>query len=107
MKEHYEIYQKRQAIVEHPFGTIKRQWDFSYIMTKKGKLRASADIGLIFSAYNLRRILNLIDRKVLGDWLKATILSIFNNMAHFKPNTAPIIFKVKSTNEKFTPLIAA
>ena len=25
MKEHYEIYQKRQAIVEHPFGTIKRQ----------------------------------------------------------------------------------
>lgn len=25
MKEHYEIYRQRQAIVEHPFGTIKRQ----------------------------------------------------------------------------------
>ena len=30
-----ELYQKRQAIVEHPFGIIKRQWDFYYIMTKK------------------------------------------------------------------------
>jgi hypothetical protein len=28
-------YQKRQAIVEHPYGTIKRQWGFSYILTKK------------------------------------------------------------------------
>jgi len=28
-------YRKRQAIVEHPYGTIKRQWGFSYIMTKK------------------------------------------------------------------------
>lgn len=30
-----EIYSKRQAIVEHPFGIIKSQWDFYYIMTKK------------------------------------------------------------------------
>ena len=28
-------YRRRQAIVEHPYGTIKRQWGFSYIMTKK------------------------------------------------------------------------
>ena len=26
IKENYEIYQQRQAIVEHPFGIIKRQW---------------------------------------------------------------------------------
>ncbi|MDP3352176.1 MAG: IS1182 family transposase, partial [Flavobacteriaceae bacterium] len=30
-----ELYRRRQAIVEHPYGTIKRQWGFSYIMTKK------------------------------------------------------------------------
>ncbi len=30
-----EIYRKRQAIVEHPYGIIKRQWGFYYIMTKK------------------------------------------------------------------------
>jgi hypothetical protein len=30
----------RQAIVEHPYGVIKRQWDFYYIMTKKTIKRA-------------------------------------------------------------------
>ncbi|WGH76715.1 transposase [Tenacibaculum tangerinum] len=34
-----ELYKKRQALVEHPFGTIKRQWGFDHIMTKKGKER--------------------------------------------------------------------
>lgn len=54
------LYKRRQAIVEHPFGTIKRQWGFSYIMTKKGKQRASSDVGLVFIAYNLRRIINIL-----------------------------------------------
>jgi len=47
-KEH--LYKRRQAIVEHPFGTIKRQWGFSYILTKKGISRASAIMGFIQSA---------------------------------------------------------
>lgn len=59
-----EVYKKRQAIVEHPFGTIKRQWGFDHIMTKRTRARASADVGLIFIAYNLKRILNLIGKNV-------------------------------------------
>jgi len=43
-----KIDRQRQAIVEHPFGTIKRQWGFDHIMTKKTIKRASADIGLVF-----------------------------------------------------------
>lgn len=65
-----ELYRKRQAIVEHPFGVIKRQWGFSYIMTKKGIERASADVGLIFSVYNLRRIFNLIEKNELKEYFK-------------------------------------
>ncbi|MBX2986125.1 MAG: transposase [Bacteroidia bacterium] len=30
MEQAGELYRKRQAIVEHPFGIIKRQWDFYY-----------------------------------------------------------------------------
>jgi hypothetical protein len=45
-------YKRRQAIVEHPYGTIKRQWGFSYIMTKKSIKRASADVGFMMTAYN-------------------------------------------------------
>lgn len=68
-----DYYRRRQAIVEHPYGTIKRQWGFSYIMTKKYKKRAQADIGLIFTAYNLRRIINIIGTDVLKEYLKACI----------------------------------
>ena len=65
-------YRRRQAIVEHPYGTIKRQWGFSYIMTKKGKSRASADVGLMFTAYNLRRIFNILGSDAFVNYLKTT-----------------------------------
>jgi DNA replication protein DnaC len=29
--------------VEHPYGTIKRQWGYSYILTRKGINRASLE----------------------------------------------------------------
>lgn len=57
-----ELCRKRQAIVEHSYGIIKRQWGFFYIITKEGVNRAAADVGLIFSAYNLQRIFNLIEK---------------------------------------------
>lgn len=62
-----EMYRKRQAIVEHPFGTMKRSWGFTYIMTKKGKDSASADVGFMFLAYALRRIFNILDFELLDE----------------------------------------
>ncbi len=56
-----ELYRRRQAIVEHPFGTIKRSWGATYILTKKGIDRASADVGFMFISYNLCRIFNILD----------------------------------------------
>ena len=74
IENNYEIYRRRQAIVEHPYGVIKRQWDFYYIMTKKTIKHASADVGLIFSAYNRRKIFNLIDQNILKQYLKVMAL---------------------------------
>jgi len=65
-----DMYRKRQAIVEHPFGTIKRSWGFTYIMTKKGKDRASADVGFMFLAYALRRIFNIVDFDLLDAYFE-------------------------------------
>lgn len=76
-----QLYKRRQAIVEHPYGTIKRQWGYSYILTKKGIARASSDVGLMFIAYNLRRIANILTSNVLKEYLRALIslfLMIFN-----------------------------
>jgi len=51
--------------VEHPYGTIKRQWGFDHIMTKQFIERAAADVGLIFTAYNLRRLFNLLGNHLI------------------------------------------
>lgn len=64
MEQNMAIYKQRQAIVEHPFGTIKRNWGFDHIMTKQGMQRASADVGLILIAYNLRRLLTITKGKL-------------------------------------------
>ncbi len=66
-------YKQRQAIVEHPYGTIKRQWGFSYIMTKKYIQRASADVGFIMTAYNLRRLINIIGVEQFKDYLRIVV----------------------------------
>jgi transposase len=67
------LYKRRQAIVEHPYGTIKRQWGFSYIMTKKSLKRASADVGLMMTAYNLRRIINILGTDRCKEYLENRI----------------------------------
>jgi len=74
-----ETYKKRQAIIEHTYGIIKRQWGFYYITTKRGIKRASADVGLMVTCFNLRRLFNLIEKNVFFNYLKKLAL-IF---AHF------------------------
>jgi hypothetical protein len=58
--KHKEIYQLRQQIVEHPYGTIKRQWGYDHTLIKRGIQRVSSDIGLIMASYNLRRLFNIL-----------------------------------------------
>ena len=68
-------------------------------MTKKYKKRAEADVGLIFTAYNLRRLLNIIDTEILKKYLKDAIsLYIFIlcklklKISRFKQFFVPDIF---------------
>jgi transposase len=71
-KEH--LYKRRQTIVEHSYGTLKRQWGFSYILTKKGMNRASSDVGLMLVAYNFRRIVNILTTDRLKEYLRILVL---------------------------------
>jgi hypothetical protein len=86
-------YKKRQAIVEHPYGIIKRQWGFYYITTKKGMKRASADVGFMFIAYNLRRLINIIDKNLLRKYLQELARSFLIILTFVKA----IIFKMRSS----------
>ncbi len=86
IKENKQLYRKRQQIVEHPYGTIKRQWGFNYIITKKYIERAEADFGFIMTAYNLRRIINIVGMKRLKQYLASIfsyLCSIFDRFKLF------------------------
>lgn len=62
VKEHKEIYLRRQQIVEHPFGTIKRAWGYSYTLLR-GLKKVGADLGLVYLCYNLKRVMNILTPK--------------------------------------------
>jgi hypothetical protein len=51
-----QVYKKRQMIVEHPFGTIKRWWDGGYFLTR-GIERVSTETAMTYTAYNFKRTL--------------------------------------------------
>ena len=51
-------YLLRQQIVEHPFGTIKRQWSMDHILLK-GIKKNNGEFGLIYFTYNFRRIMTI------------------------------------------------
>lgn len=92
-----DFYKQRQSLVEHPFGTMKRQWGFDYIMTKKSKKHASADVGLIFVAYNLRRLINIIGIKQFREYLKPIVIQFFDKMANQLPYS-PLTFRKLTLN---------
>jgi transposase len=65
---------KRQQIVEHPFGTIKRGWGYSYTLLRSIK-KVNAEMAIIFTMYNLRRAIS-----VLG------ITELLNRLKKWKPS---------------------
>lgn len=74
-----EIYRKRQAIVEHPFGTIKRSWGYTYTLMK-GLKKVNGELALIFTCYNFRRAMSIlgVDKllkllKTKTKWLSAAL----------------------------------
>ena len=69
-------------------------------MTKKGIKRASADVGLIMTAYNLRRLINIIGVETLMKWAIQHLFSFYKIMMLFDAKLAKIktsiLFKFKS-----------
>lgn len=61
---------KRNTIVEHPYGTVKRWHGASYLLTR-GKVKVAAETGLSFLAYDFRRVINLIGVKGIMEVIKA------------------------------------
>jgi transposase len=63
-RENKELYVKRQMIVEHPFGTIKRNWGYGHFLTRRLE-SVRTETCLAFLAYNMARVINILGVKEL------------------------------------------
>ena len=59
LKSRPELLSRRKAIVEHPFGSMKRWMDQGYFLMK-GLEKVGAEFSLTVLAYNLRRVITLL-----------------------------------------------
>ena len=58
------ILELRKALVEHPFGTIKRGFNQGYLLLR-GTRKVLGEMGLTMTAYDMRRALNLVGTRGL------------------------------------------
>ena len=59
VRAHPEKLKLRKQLCEHPFGTIKRFFGYTYFLMK-GLTKVRAEWSLMTLAYNLKRVLNLV-----------------------------------------------
>lgn len=74
-----DLYKKRKEIVEHPFGTIKRQWGYDYTLLK-GFAKVTGEFALIFSVYNLRRAITELGVNAIINKLNEQESLVFSNL---------------------------
>jgi transposase len=59
IRQNVDYYKRRQSICEHPFGTIKRQWGYTYTLMK-GLKKVDGEMNLIMLVYNIKRTLSVV-----------------------------------------------
>jgi transposase len=88
IKQNPQYYKRRQAIVEHPFGTIKRHWGYTHTLMK-GLEKVNGEMNLIMFCYNFMRTKNILGFEKM---LKA--------IENWQPNYAKIVCALKTAFSK-------
>lgn len=92
MEAQLTLYKKRQSIVEHPFGTIKRHRHMTHTLMK-GKEKVSGEFALIFLAYNFSRIMTMI----ANNTLKISKIDKINQFLRIGKTVKGIVQKIKKS----------
>jgi transposase len=102
--ENKALYKRRQAIVEHPFGTIKRSWGYTYTLLK-GITKVNAEMALIYLAYNIRRSMTILGVeeliKRIKEWKGPKYPSLHLFSVHFRAyaeGLRKILYTVRKSN---------
>lgn len=59
LQENTALYKRRQMIIEHIFGTLKRKWGYGYT-DLRGLEKVNGEFALIMTVYNLKRSINIL-----------------------------------------------
>lgn len=59
VKRKRDLYKRRQAIVEHPYGTIKRQWGITHTLMK-GLKKVNGEFSIVLLCYNIKRVVGIL-----------------------------------------------
>lgn len=84
IKQNPQYYKRRQAIVEHPFGTIKRHWGYTHTLLK-GLQKVNGEMNLIMFCYNFLRTKNILGFEKMMEAIK-----------NWKPNYDKIVCRFKT-----------
>lgn len=74
-----EYYRLRQQITEHQFGTLKRQWGFTFTLMK-GKENVLSEVNLMMICYNLTRLMSILSTDKLKSRMEALKLYILSKI---------------------------
>jgi len=107
IKQNPHYYKRRQAICEHPFGTLKRHWGYTHTLLK-GLQKVNGEMNLIMFCYNFMRTKNILGfekmlqtiknwqpdyTKIVSSFKKAIIKTIYGeNEAPFFCSNYSLLF---------------
>lgn len=65
-----DYYKLRRAIIEHPFGVLKRQWGFTFTLMR-GKENVMSEVSILMIIYNLKRCLSIMGENDFRDKIRS------------------------------------
>ena len=84
--------------MEHPFGTVKRTMNAGYFLTR-GLESVKAETNLLFLAYNMKRVINILGVTEIIRRIEANISLLLNELKN------GYIFFFKMNPEKYITVI--
>ena len=88
IKQNPQYYKRRQAICEHPFGTLKRHWGFTHTLLK-GLEKVNGEMNLIMFCYNFMRTKNILGFD-----------KMLQQIQNWQPDYSKVIFAIKNAFAK-------
>ena len=92
IKQNPQYYKRRQAIVEHPFGTMKRHWGYTHTLLK-GLQKVNGEMNLIMFCYNFLRTKNILGFEKMMEAIKNWIPDYSKVVGAFKNAIMQMIYR--------------